>query len=231
MFLAGLKEPIGGNVRARQPKTIKQAFDAAIEERNFQSRTGLNRANITGHTRFPKPVPLIPPQRQPYHRFPIEPNFSPHPPMHNNFAPRIPPRTFQPVKIEAPKSERSKFVNYMNRPQFSNFQRKTFSQRNKFTTNAPKKPYVNELRNTEQEHYRPYDVQYRDYQDNYDHPSNSYYQHHNFYDSFQNNVSNQTNNHLDRQNENELTQNNREQENSQADCLNFQMATSIYSPR
>lgn len=41
VFLAGLKEPIGGNVRARKPLTIKDAFDACIEERNFQSKTGL----------------------------------------------------------------------------------------------------------------------------------------------------------------------------------------------
>lgn len=38
VFLAGLKEPIGGNVRARKPLTIKDAFDACIEERNFQSK-------------------------------------------------------------------------------------------------------------------------------------------------------------------------------------------------
>lgn len=43
VFLAGLKEPIGGNIRARQPKTLKEAFDACMEEQNFLRKAGLGR--------------------------------------------------------------------------------------------------------------------------------------------------------------------------------------------
>lgn len=65
VFLAGLKEPIGGNVRARQPKKLKEAFDASIEERNFQNRCGLNKAETM--PRPPKPLvfpPPLPPPKQ-----------------------------------------------------------------------------------------------------------------------------------------------------------------------
>lgn len=36
VFLAGLKEPIGGNIRSRGPDNLKHAFDACMEELNFQ---------------------------------------------------------------------------------------------------------------------------------------------------------------------------------------------------
>lgn len=60
VFLAGLKEPIEGNVRARQPANIKQALDVAVEERNFQSRTGLGRASLSSPVRPPKSINFVP---------------------------------------------------------------------------------------------------------------------------------------------------------------------------
>lgn len=93
VFLAGLRDPIGGNARARQPKNLKQAFDAAIEERNFQSRGGLNKPNVP--IRHPKPI-NFPQTFQP--RQPIShPQFFPRQPTHfqtryfqpsQNFVPR-----------------------------------------------------------------------------------------------------------------------------------------------
>lgn len=86
VFLAGLKEPIGGNVRARKPSKLKEAFDAAIEERNFQNRFGLNKMDFT--TRIQKQAPPPPPpQKQRSFNNPFSnqrPQFQPQP---NNFRP------------------------------------------------------------------------------------------------------------------------------------------------
>lgn len=95
VFLAGLKEPIGGNVRARQPKKLKEAFDASMEERNFQNKCGLNRVETT--PRPQKPVVLAPPPPPPkqrnlnhfYQRPPSQPQ------MYNFNGPSSNPRPFQ----------------------------------------------------------------------------------------------------------------------------------------
>lgn len=83
VFLAGLREPIGGNVRARQPKKLKEAFDACVEERNFQNRFGLNKIDST--PRPPKPImppPSHPPRQKSF------PNF-------NNYQRQFPPISVQ----------------------------------------------------------------------------------------------------------------------------------------
>lgn len=166
VFLAGLKEPIGGNVRARQPRNIKQAFDAAIEERNFQSRTGLTRPTLP--PRLPKPINFFP-QFQPR-----QPNFNPQPfvprqpyqfqspPMRQNFVPRFsnpqqgnntynnqPQKALQaPEPTNTDRSIRSKYVNYVNRPPHNYNAR---SQRSQFIPAVPPRPArLTELRNIEQ---------------------------------------------------------------------------------
>lgn len=198
VFLAGLKEPIGGNVRARQPKTLKQAFDAAIEERNFQSRGGLSRPNLPA--RPPKPINFPPnllshrpmpysqfytrqpmPQPQPY--FPRQQAQFPTPPMRQNFMPRFTPNQQgnnpsvrqpqralpAPEPIDNDKSIRSKYVNYVNRPPFNYPARST--QRGQFTPAVPSRPArITELRNMEQEWNNSYDHNTYEYDYYYGHP-------------------------------------------------------------
>lgn len=116
VFLAGLNEPIGGNVRARQPKNIKQAFDAAIEERSFQNRVGLNRPNF-----IPRPPGQFKPFQQPLN-FPTQPfNYSPQyqprrtAPYNQQFYPR------QQNYFQSPSTSRQNFT-----PRFSNQQQSHF---------------------------------------------------------------------------------------------------------
>lgn len=129
VFLAGLKEPIGSNVRARQPKTLKEAFDAAIEERNFQHRSGLGKPDFSRFSRTPEKTffqpsrpfntsfsshPLPHPQpRNPYTQFATRLP----PPPRNILPPRLHPKPQpKPIPMDIDRSIRSKQVNYMNRP-------------------------------------------------------------------------------------------------------------------
>lgn len=64
VFLAGLKEPIGGNVRARKPA------QEPAEERNFQNRFGLHRVDALSRAPKPNyPTPLPPPPQKPKFAF------------------------------------------------------------------------------------------------------------------------------------------------------------------
>lgn len=128
VFLAGLKEPIGGNVRARQPKKLKEAFDACIEERNFQNRFGLHKSEpfrpskpnpiVTSHIP-PKPTLQNFPHPNQQPRFnarpppPIPYRFNPprfqqqqqryyHPVQNHNERQHLPPRYFQNPFSHAP---------------------------------------------------------------------------------------------------------------------------------
>lgn len=80
VFLAGIKEPIGSNVRARQTKTLKQAFDASIEEQNFQQKTGLSK--ITPPAR-PAKFPFTFQNNMPFRKQPNTSNFQPNAPRPN----------------------------------------------------------------------------------------------------------------------------------------------------
>lgn len=121
VFLAGLREPIGGNVRARQPKKLKEAFDACVEERNFQNRFGLNKPEPI---RPPKPLMLpgpskptqqhfqIPNQQQKFnfkppqpfknYQFPNQPQRNYFPAQNFNSRPQVPPRKFPTTFNNAP---------------------------------------------------------------------------------------------------------------------------------
>lgn len=197
VFLAGLREPIGGNVRARQPRTLKQGFDAAIEERNFLSRAGLNAQrtfNFQSPAYPPKPAYQPTPTRDTFvprqfsiPRLPI--------PNRNMFAPRLYPKPQpRPTPMDIDPSIRTQRVNYMNRsPQIQtprtnnnyfipNVPRAPFHppQRQNFNQNGPPRFHVEELRNVEQldfdenpEYYTNY---YNDYEScyAYENPSNYY---------------------------------------------------------
>lgn len=129
VFLAGLKEPIGGNIRARQPKTLKEAFDACIEEQNFLSKTGWVRDVPQKHQKNTFILPEKPNYafpRMPFaNRIPLPPRqpafYPPNIPFRNH-AYRPPNPNFQkPTPMEVDKSLISKRINYMNRPQPSRF--------------------------------------------------------------------------------------------------------------
>lgn len=125
VFLAGLKEPIGGNVRARKPSTLKEAFDACIEERNFQAKQGLKSSppflsfpkqthpNTFSH--FP-PVNFKMPMQQTKN---FNDNFNiPRLPVPNKnvFAPKpFPTYQMKPTPMEVDRSILSKQTNYANR--------------------------------------------------------------------------------------------------------------------
>lgn len=114
VFLAGIKEPIGSNVRARQPKTLKEAFDASIEEQNFQLKTGLKSIFPSFHSKFQNAgIPMQYP-RNFYNNFNI-----PRLPVPNRnvFAPK-PYTVSQPKQLpmEVDRSIRSKQIDYINRP-------------------------------------------------------------------------------------------------------------------
>lgn len=143
VFLAGLKEPIGGNIRARKPHTIKEAFDACMEEQNFLSKAGLAKdvPQKLGKNPFLPPAnPGYAIQRMPYR------NFLPLPPRQQNFyAPNIPFRNpayrphapnsqrMKPSPMEVDSSIRSMNVNYANRPPI----------RPPFRNQAPFRPFGN----------------------------------------------------------------------------------------
>lgn len=238
VFLAGLKEPIGGNVRARQPKNIKQAFDSAVEERNFQNRSGLSN---------PRPVNF--PFQSAGQRFSPN-NFTPKPFFRKTFSepsfrqpppPIVPPRPFPRAFPPAPQSPlepsktmdadrdrtvRSKFVNYMNRPQFGpqsaqnrSFQKKPFSQRTQFTPYGPK-PRVDEIRNIEETYNESWD----------NNPYHSYpYDHYYYYPE---NQSYYYDNMVNPDEETEQSSTNNEMETQEGtDNLNFQLATNPRFPR
>lgn len=124
VFLAGLKEPIGGNIRARRPETLKSAFDACIEEQNFLNKSGFTNNMPPKHTRNPflppekpnhgiprtfngNPLPL-PPRQQNY--------YAPNPFRNHTFFRPHPPQEQKPVPMEVDKSIRSANINYANRP-------------------------------------------------------------------------------------------------------------------
>lgn len=186
VFLAGLKEPIGGNVRARQTANIKQAFDVAIEERNFQSRTGLVKPslpaparihksiNFTPTPQFKQPMnfqfpprdtprfipPVYPPRRpMPYFQHPQRPNIPRFNPPQNVASRPNQGALPAPEPMDVDRSIRSKFVNYVNRPQnsYKNLQKPNFSQNNRFTPAVPPRTArITELRNMEQYYEDPY---------------------------------------------------------------------------
>lgn len=256
VFLAGLKEPIGGNVRARQPRTIKQAFDAAIEERNFQSRGGLNKPNLQPNlpARPPKAINFPPQLRahrpapynqfynrppMPYPQYSQRPNFAPQyaPPNNDNSAPRAPPRALPaPEARDVDRSIRSKFVNYMNRPN-DNSQRQSFSQRNRFVPAVPPRTArITELRNIEQDYGDSYEQStYND--PYYEHSMQSNYFYPDYYYetpyATTENYPNYTSTQHEADNENEPVDDNTEQNNEKEfmDNLNFQVETNFHPPR
>lgn len=182
VFLAGLREPIGGNVRARQPKTLKEGFDAAIQERNFLSRAGLNIQKSSGYqTSSYPPKPFANSNQSKNSGFSVNPFAIPKLPVPNKnvFAPKPYP-TPQPkqVPMEVDRSIRSKQANYINRPN-SNNPRPPYpppypppyalpypppypypNNRNHFQPSGPPKVQIEELHNTEnpeeQQIYDPY---------------------------------------------------------------------------
>lgn len=163
VFLAGLKEPIGANVRARKPATLKEAFDACIEERNYQAKTGLRSltvppppkqmnsnysrnfyaSNSGNPPQQPKPVNNI------FYapRLPI--------PDKNVFSPKpYPPRQLKSVPMEVDRSIKSKQVNYANRPNYNGPKQvpppnQQQNNRNYFQQYGPPRFYTEELHNTE----------------------------------------------------------------------------------
>lgn len=158
VFLAGLKEPIGGNVRARKPTTLKAAFDACVEERNYQAKTGL-RLFVPPPPKQVDPVfgnfqPWINPQNQvrPYNNSPFIPRLPP--PNKNVFAPKqFPIRQPRPIPMDLDRSIRTKQVNYVNRPNF-NAPKQALpppqqNNRNFFQQRGPPRFYVEELHNTD----------------------------------------------------------------------------------
>lgn len=194
VFLAGLREPIGGNVRARQPKTLKQGFDAAVEERNFLSRAGLNGQRPFNFQPLAYPQKLTNFPTQTRDTF-LSRQFSVPIPNRNAFAPRLYPKPQpRPTPMDIDPSIRTQRVNYMNRsPQIQtprpnnnhfipNVPRAPFypPQRQFFNQNGPPRFHVEELRNVEQldfaqnpEYYANY---YSDYEGScsYENPSNCY---------------------------------------------------------
>lgn len=250
VFLAGLKEPIGGNVRARQPKNLKTAFDAAVEERNFQSRNGLNRPNLPA--RPPKPITFQFPTNSPRH---IPPTYSLHRPMpysqpqRPNFVPRFvphhndnlgsrpPPKALPaPEEMDVDRSIRSKFVNYMNRPQqnqSSNSQRQPFPQRNRFTPAVPPRTArVTELRNMEQNSYPTHDQAHYD-ASYYDYPTTSSYHYDYHSTDFNDNYYEAQYPEQQDESDQEPSNNQYEPEDTQnhAENLNFQLETPTQYPR
>lgn len=161
VFLAGLNEPIGGNVRARQPGTIKQAFDAAVEERNFRSRAGLAKSVPA---RPPKPIDFpqnyastaqySQQQRNP-HQHPRGPQPNPQNASNHNNGTLRPPQRALPAPESTNKSIQSKQVNYINRPQQSsnNNYRKPHSHNSRYAPAVPpRSAQITELQNMEQDY-------------------------------------------------------------------------------
>lgn len=159
VFLAGLKEPIGGNVRARKPSTLKEAFDACVEERNFQAKQGLKSSPF--YPSLPKQTnqPTFSYSQPPNPRMPIQQtrNFNDNIPKlpvpnRNVFAPKpFPIYQPKPAPMEVDRSIRTKQVNYMNRPNLNNF-KPSYPQQNRqnfFQQTGPPKFHVEELHNTE----------------------------------------------------------------------------------
>ena len=159
------------------------------------------------------------------------PRFVPQAASSNNVAPRP---TFPPKALPAPdtadKSIRSKYVNYVNRPQFSpnnSFQRKPFSQnsRSQFSPAIPPRTaQITELRNIEQEYNHFYDPNsyYEDLSTNsYQYPEN--YQEAPYFKEQQSDPS------YSYQSETSEDGNREEPVNDQEpmDYLNFQLATDL----
>lgn len=138
VFLAGLKEPIGGNVRARKPSTLKEAFDACVEERNFQAKQGLKSSPF--YPSLPKQTnqPTFSNFQPPNPRMSIQQtrNFNDNIPKlpvpnRNVFAPKpFPIYQPKPAPMEVDRSIRTKQVNYMNRPNLNNF-KPSYPQQNR----------------------------------------------------------------------------------------------------
>lgn len=167
VFLAGLREPIGGNVRARQPKTLKEGFDAAIEERNFLSRSGLNQKPFSFQQSYLPKFPTYPVQQ----RNVFTPNqfYIPKLPIPNRnvFAPKpYPVPQPKPTPMEVDRPTRSRQSNYAGRHNFNN-PRQPYPQpnlqqnnRNFFQPTGPPRVHVEELHYTEDpmenQEYDPY---------------------------------------------------------------------------
>lgn len=244
VFLAGLNEPIGGNVRARQPGTVKQAFDAAVEERNFRSRSGLTKPTLPRSPKqidfqflprtpppmaFSQPTPNPrPPYRPPPFQYPRRPQFNPQSSPHNsqNGTFRPPPRAL-PAPESTNRSFQSKHVNYMNRPQSSNsFQNKNYSQNSRFVPAVPpRNAQITELRNMEQDHD---DVHHDPY---YDEHSTSYYHTDYQYEAFPAHSENYSDSNCSSSLTNDLNSTDVTAEQESMDYLNFQIETTPKNPR
>lgn len=198
VFLAGLKEPIGGNIRARQPKTLKEAFDACMEEQNFLRKAGLGR---DAPPRPPK-NPFLTNEKPAYHipKMPFYPGYMPLPPPRphvfapnptfgnrGNFSQKPNSQNSRPTPMDVDRSIRSRNVNYMNRPPSQRFPPRPFQNQppprrfpNPFPPRQPQ-PFpmrqeprfvVEELTNTEHE-YNPF-LYYPDEYYHYYNPSDSW---------------------------------------------------------
>lgn len=105
VFLAGLNEPLGPNIRAQCPSSLKDALRRCLEERNYQYQKPKTNPPPIPSRRFqtannpflsasafrPHPIPRIPFQPNPPHNFQRAPQFG-HP---NNF--HLAQQPFQPM--------------------------------------------------------------------------------------------------------------------------------------
>lgn len=137
---------------------MKQGFDAAIEERNFLSRAGLNQKPF--HFQQPTYLSKIPtyPVQQKKNIFTPNQFYVPKLPMPNRnvFAPKPYPVTQpKPTPMEVDRSIRSRQSNFANRQNFNN-PRQSYSYpyphqnyRNFFQSLGPPRVHTEELHTTE----------------------------------------------------------------------------------